>query len=108
MLLRLRTTARLMQAVAHPDDEDGGMLTLESRGNGVTTLLLTLNRGEGGQNKMGSNLFDVLGILRTLELTGGGPVLRGGATLHTGCGFRFFQECRRNISEMARSRYRTG
>src|SRR5579859_949441 len=70
MLLRLRTTARLMQAVAHPDDEDGGMLTLESRGKGVTTLLLTLNRGEGGQNKIGSNLFDVLGILRTLELLG--------------------------------------
>ena len=69
MLLRLHTTARLMQTVAHPDDEDGGMLTLESRGRGVTTLLLTLNRGEGGQNKLGSNLFDVLGVLRTLELT---------------------------------------
>ena len=70
MLLRLRTTARLMQAVAHPDDEDGGMLTLESRGKGATVLLLTLNRGEGGQNKVGSNLFDVLGVLRTLELLG--------------------------------------
>jgi LmbE family N-acetylglucosaminyl deacetylase len=68
MLLRLRTTAHLMQTVAHPDDEDGGMLTLESRGKGATVLLLTLNRGEGGQNKLGSNLFDVLGVLRTLEL----------------------------------------
>src|SRR5271169_4862075 len=70
MLLRLRTTARLMQTVAHPDDEDGGMLTLESRGKGATVLLLTLNRGEGGQNQVGSNLFDVLGVLRTLELLG--------------------------------------
>jgi LmbE family N-acetylglucosaminyl deacetylase len=69
MLRRLQTTARLMQTVAHPDDEDGGMLTLESRGKGDTVLLLTLNRGEGGQNKVGSNLFDVLGVLRTLELT---------------------------------------
>ena len=69
MILRLGTTARLMQTVAHPDDEDGGMLTLESRGKGDTVLLLTLNRGEGGQNKLGSNLFDVLGVLRTLELT---------------------------------------
>lgn len=68
MLLRLHTTARLLQTVAHPDDEDGGMLTLESRGKGVSTTLLTLNRGEGGQNKVGSNLFDVLGVLRTLEL----------------------------------------
>ena len=69
MLRRLSTTARLMQTVAHPDDEDGGMLTLESRGKGDSVLLLTLNRGEGGQNKVGSNLFDVLGVLRTLELT---------------------------------------
>ncbi len=69
MLLRLGTTARLMQVVAHPDDEDGGMLTLESRSKGATVLLQTLNRGEGGQNKVGSNLFDVLGVLRTLEVT---------------------------------------
>ena len=68
MLRRLSTTARLMQAVAHPDDEDGGMLTLESRGHGASVLLMTLNRGEGGQNKVGSNLSDVLGVLRTLEL----------------------------------------
>ena len=67
-LLRLGTTARLMQVVAHPDDEDGGLLTLEARGHGVNTLLMTLNRGEGGQNKIGSNLSDVLGIVRTEEL----------------------------------------
>ena len=67
-LLRLSTTARLMQVVAHPDDEDGGMLTLESRGRGVSVLLMTLNRGEGGQNKIGSNLSDVLGVLRAEEL----------------------------------------
>jgi len=67
-LLRLSTTARLMQVVAHPDDEDGGMLTLEARGRGVSTLLMTLNRGEGGQNKIGSNLSDVLGVLRAEEL----------------------------------------
>ncbi|MGC2194153.1 MAG: PIG-L family deacetylase [Terriglobales bacterium] len=69
MLRRLSTTARLMHTTAHPDDEDGSMMTLESRGQGDTVLLLTLNRGEGGQNKVGSNLFDVLGVLRTLELT---------------------------------------
>jgi LmbE family N-acetylglucosaminyl deacetylase len=68
MLRRLQTTARLMQTTAHPDDEDGGMLILEARGKGVTTLLMTLTRGEGGQNKLGSNLFDALGVLRTLEL----------------------------------------
>src|SRR5580700_6576145 len=68
MLRRLQTTGRLMQVDAHPDDEDGGMLTLEARGKGVSTLLMTLNRGEGGQNELGSNLFDELGVLRTLEV----------------------------------------
>jgi LmbE family N-acetylglucosaminyl deacetylase len=67
MLLRLKTTARMMHTTAHPDDEDGGMMTLESRGKGDSILLLTLNRGEGGQNKVGSGLFDELGIVRTLE-----------------------------------------
>jgi LmbE family N-acetylglucosaminyl deacetylase len=68
MLRKLQTTGRLMQVTAHPDDEDGGMLTLEARGKGVSTLLMSLTRGEGGQNKLGSNLFDALGVLRTLEL----------------------------------------
>lgn len=57
-----------MQVVAHPDDEDGGLLTLEARGHGASVLLMTLNRGEGGQNKIGSNLSDVLGVVRTEEL----------------------------------------
>ena len=67
-LRRLHTTARLMHTVAHPDDEDGGTLTLESRGHGDSVLQLTLNRGEGGQNMIGSDLGDELGIIRTLEL----------------------------------------
>lgn len=67
-LQRLRTTARLMHTTAHPDDEDGGMLTLESRGKGATALLCSLTRGQGGQNKSGDAFSDELGVLRTLEL----------------------------------------
>src|SRR5215471_3716849 len=68
LLVRLHTTARMMHTVAHPDDEDGGMMTLESRGNGAEILLFTVNRGEGGQNEFGAETADDLGILRTLEL----------------------------------------
>src|SRR5436190_6649135 len=67
-LRKLETTGRLMMVVAHPDDEDGGLLTREARGKGVQTLLMTLTRGEGGQNKTGGTFSDELGILRTLEL----------------------------------------
>src|SRR5215510_365017 len=68
LLTKLHTTARIMHTVAHPDDEDGGMMTLESRGHGAAVVLFTLNRGEGGQNKFGAETADDLGILRTLEL----------------------------------------
>jgi LmbE family N-acetylglucosaminyl deacetylase len=67
-LQRLHTWASMMMIVAHPDDEDGGMLTYESRGNGVRTSLMTLTRGEGGQNVMSSDADDALGLIRTNEL----------------------------------------
>ncbi|MHB8484633.1 MAG: PIG-L family deacetylase [Candidatus Acidiferrales bacterium] len=67
-LLKLHTRASLIMVTAHPDDEDGGMLTYESRGQGVRATLLTLNRGEGGANVMSSDYFDALGLVRTEEL----------------------------------------
>ncbi len=67
-LRKLNTRGSLMMIVAHPDDEDGGMLTYESRDAGADTTLLTLNRGEGGQNLMSADFFDQLGLLRTQEL----------------------------------------
>jgi len=67
-LKKLHTWASLLMITAHPDDEDGGMLTYESRGQGVRVALLTLNRGEGGANVMSSDYFDALGLVRTMEL----------------------------------------
>src|SRR5437762_1790303 len=67
-LQKLRTRASLLMVTAHPDDEDGGMLTYASRGQGARVALLTLNRGEGGANVMSSDYFDALGLVRTEEL----------------------------------------
>jgi LmbE family N-acetylglucosaminyl deacetylase len=67
-LKRLRTRASLLMITAHPDDEDGATLAYESRGLGVRTDLLTLNRGEGGANVMSGDLWDSLGLVRTEEL----------------------------------------
>jgi len=67
-LRRLRTTASAMDIVAHPDDEDGSLLTYLSRGLGARTSLLTLTRGEGGQNAMSAETYDALGVIRTQEL----------------------------------------
>jgi LmbE family N-acetylglucosaminyl deacetylase len=71
-LQKLHTRASLILIVAHPDDEDSGMLAYESRDQGVDTTLLTLNRGEGGQNVMSSDYWDQLGLLRTQELLAAG------------------------------------
>ena len=67
-LKKLHTRASLIMVTAHPDDEDGGMLTYESRGRGTRVALLTLNRGEGGANVMSPDYFDALGLVRTMEL----------------------------------------
>ena len=67
-LRRLNTTASVMMIVAHPDDEDGPLLTYLSRVQGVRTILYTLTRGEGGQNAMGPETYDALGLIRTNEL----------------------------------------
>lgn len=67
-LKKLNTRASLLYFTAHPDDEDGGMLAYELRGQGVRTALVTLNRGESGQNVMSNDYFDRLGLVRTQEL----------------------------------------
>jgi LmbE family N-acetylglucosaminyl deacetylase len=67
-LLKLHTRASLLMVTAHPDDEDGGMLAYESRGQGARAALFTLNRGEGGQNVMSDDFWDALGLVRTEEL----------------------------------------
>jgi LmbE family N-acetylglucosaminyl deacetylase len=67
-LRRLKTVGTLMQTTAHPDDENNAMLALYARHLGMRVALVTATRGDGGQNEIGSELFDALGILRTEEL----------------------------------------
>jgi len=67
-LLKLQTTASAMHTTAHPGDEHGGVLAQLSRGQGARVALLTLNRGEAGDNAIGSELFDAVGLIRTEEL----------------------------------------
>jgi LmbE family N-acetylglucosaminyl deacetylase len=69
-LLKLHTRASLLLVTAHPDDENagGGMLAYETRGLGARAAIMTLNRGEGGQNVMSDDFEDALGLVRTEEL----------------------------------------
>ena len=67
-LRRLANTGIFMHATAHPDDENNGLLVMLNRGEGYRTALATATRGNGGQNEIGPELFEALGVLRTEEL----------------------------------------
>ncbi|NGP45462.1 hypothetical protein G4V62_11015 [Bacillaceae bacterium SIJ1] len=64
----LNTTVTFLNIGAHPDDERSDFLAYLSRGLGVKTASLIANRGEGGQNEIGSELGDGLGIIRSNEM----------------------------------------
>jgi LmbE family N-acetylglucosaminyl deacetylase len=62
------SSRRVLMIGAHPDDEDTELLTILARGQGIETAYLSLTRGDGGQNLIGSELGEALGVLRTEEL----------------------------------------
>jgi len=65
---RLETLGSVMMIAAHPDDENTALLAYFSRGRHMRTAYLSLTRGEGGQNLLGSEQGAALGVIRTQEL----------------------------------------
>src|SRR5438045_4639254 len=61
-------TMRVLWIAAHPDDEDTGLIAWLARGRHVNTAYLSLTRGDGGQNLIGNELGEALGVIRTEEL----------------------------------------
>jgi LmbE family N-acetylglucosaminyl deacetylase len=58
----------VLHIAAHPDDENTQLLTYLARGRGCRTAYLSLTRGDGGQNLLGPEFGETLGLLRTQEL----------------------------------------
>ncbi|MBW3630203.1 MAG: PIG-L family deacetylase, partial [Gemmatimonadetes bacterium] len=67
-LRRLGTTKRVLMIGAHPDDERTEVLTALALGHGAEVAYLSLTRGEGGQNAIGPELLEGLGLIRSEEL----------------------------------------
>lgn len=67
-LRAFRECGSVLYVAAHPDDENTQFLAYLSRGRGVRTAYLSLTRGEGGQNLIGPEIGDPLGVIRTQEL----------------------------------------
>src|ERR1700731_1524831 len=67
-LHRLNTLGSVLLIAAHPDDENTALLAYYARGCHMRTGYLSLTRGEGGQNLIGPEQGDLLGLIRTHEL----------------------------------------
>ena len=66
-LVDLTNPFTVMCVAAHPDDEDGTTLTMLRRKFGVHTVSLFSTYGEGGQNAVGPELYEELGVIRARE-----------------------------------------
>lgn len=67
-LTPLKSVASFMTVGAHPDDERSSQIALLSKGLGVRSITVTANRGEGGQNSIGTEYLQALGVLRSREM----------------------------------------
>ena len=67
-LRNFRELGGVLYIAAHPDDENTQLLTYFARGRGCRTAYLSLTRGDGGQNLLGPQLGEQLGVARTQEL----------------------------------------
>ncbi|MCC6390125.1 MAG: PIG-L family deacetylase [Bryobacterales bacterium] len=67
-LRKLNTVGNVLMIAAHPDDENTAVLAYFAEGRNLRTAYLSLTRGEGGQNLIGAEQGDYLGLLRTQEL----------------------------------------
>ncbi len=65
---RLGVSGTFMQAPAHPDDETNALFAMFTHGMGLRSIDLQNNRGDGGQNEIGPELFRDIAVLRTAEL----------------------------------------
>ena len=67
-LKKLRTLGSVLYVAAHPDDENTAMIATFAEGRLMRTAYLSVTRGDGGQNLIGSELGPSLGLIRTQEL----------------------------------------
>ena len=67
-LEKLNVLGRALYIAAHPDDENTGLISYWANGALYDAAYLSLTRGDGGQNLIGPELRDELGVIRTQEL----------------------------------------
>ncbi len=79
---KLGVLANVLYLAAHPDDENTRMISYLSNDLSVNTTYLSLTRGDGGQNLIGPEMREMLGVIRTNELLSA-RAIDGGSQLFT-------------------------
>ena len=92
---RLKVLGSVLMIAAHPDDENTAVLAYFARGRHLETGYLSLTRGEGGQNFIGTEQGARLGIIRTEGVAGRPPYRRRPAVFHARHRLRIHQDRRR-------------
>src|SRR5439155_9744440 len=67
-LRSFREMGSILYVAAHPDDENTQLITYFARGRHYRTAYLSVTRGDGGQNVLGPEFGEQLGVIRTQEL----------------------------------------
>src|SRR5262249_57547094 len=73
-LEKLNGLGRVLYIAAHPDDENTNLMAFWANGSLYDAAYLSVTRGDGGQNILGSELGERLGVIRTEELIGARPI----------------------------------
>ena len=103
-LKRLPLISRVLFIMAHPDDEPAGLVTFVSRGAGARTAILSLTRGEGGQNLVGPDLFEALGLVRTGEMLAANEFYGASQYFSRAFDFGFSKSARETLDKWGRQR----
>ena len=103
-LKRLPLISRVLFVMAHPDDEPAGLVTFVSRGVGARTAILSLTRGEGGQNLVGPDLFEALGLVRTGEMLAANEFYGAGQFFSRAFDFGFSKSADETLDKWGRQR----
>ena len=82
---KLGVLANVLYVAAHPDDENTRMISYLSNHLAVNTTYLSLTRGDGGQNLIGPEIREMLGLIRTQELLGARDIDGGHQLFHQPC-----------------------
>ena len=103
-LKRLPSISRVLFVMAHPDDEPAGLVTYVGRGLQARTAILSLTRGEGGQNLVGPDLFEALGLVRTGEMLAANEFYGAGQYFSRAFDFGYSKSAEETLDKWGRQR----